>query len=151
MALTLQDKYLRSLAEAENLRVRMKKQVEEARIFGIQNFSKGVLDVADILDKAMKSVAESDLKPDTNPPLLSLFRGLKMTESELQKVLAKNGLEKVDPLGELFDPTFHEALFETAGEKPGTVGVVSRVGYVLHGRTIRPARVGVVKAKEESK
>ena len=146
----LQDKYLRALAEAENVRQRMMKQVEEAKLFGIQGFSKDILEVADILEKATESVPKAELESNSNPHLSSLFQGLKMTEAELQKAFSKNGLTKINPVGEVFDPSFHEALFEVPGEKPGTIAVVSRVGYILHGRTIRPARVGVVKESESS-
>ncbi len=140
---------MRALADAENVRNRMKKQVEEAKLFGIQGFSKDILEVADILQKATESIPKSEMEGDeVNPSLRSIYEGLRMTEAELQKVLGKNGLTKIEPLGDVFDPTFHEALFEVPGEKPGTVGVVSRVGYLLHGRTIRPARVGVVKSME---
>lgn len=140
---------MRALAESENVRTRMKKQVEDAKQFGIQAFSKDILEVADILQKATQSIPESDLEgANVTPSLLSIYEGLKMTEAELQKVLNKNGLKKIDPFGATFDPVFHEAMFEVPGEKPGTVAVVSRVGYTLHGRTIRPARVGVVKAME---
>ena len=142
---------MRSLAEMENVRQRMTKQVEEAKLFGIQGFSKDILGVADILEKATESVPKSELEKKTNPPLVSLFEGLKLTEAELRKVFSKNGLERINPLGEIFDPALHEALFEVPGEKPGTVAVVSGVGYVLHGRTIRPAKVGVVKATEQEK
>lgn len=143
----LQDKYMRALAETENVRQRMSKQVEEAKRFGIQGFSRDLLEVADLLEKANQSVVETELKDNKNPPLISLLQGLKMTESELQKVFTKHGLEKIEALGKEFDPAFHEALFEmTGGGEPGTVGMVSRLGYSLAGRTIRPARVGVVKA-----
>ena len=142
---------MRALAETENVRQRMTKQVKEAKLFGIQGFSKDILAVADILEKATESVPKAELEEDRNPALLSLFEGLKLTEAELQKVFSKNGLEKIDPVGEVFDPAFHEALFEVPGEEPGTVAVVSAVGYVLHGRTIRPAKVGVVKATEPEK
>ena len=144
---TPQDKYMRALAETENVRQRMSKQVEEAKRFGIQGFSRDLLEVADLLEKANQSVVETELKDNKNPPLISLLQGLKMTESELQKVFTKHGLEKIEALGKEFDPAFHEALFEmTGGGEPGTVGMVSRLGYSLAGRTIRPARVGVVKA-----
>ncbi len=140
---------MRALAEAENVRHRMKKQVDEAKLFGIQGFAKDILEVADILQKATESIPRSELEEDgANSSLQSIFEGLNMTQAELHKVITKNGLKKIEALGEVFDPTFHEALFEVPGEKPGTVAVVSRVGYSLHGRTIRPARVGVVKALE---
>ena len=146
--LSHQDKYLRALAEVENTRERMLKQVKDSKLFGIQEFSKDILDVADILEKAMVSVPPNELEQGINPSLLTLFTGLKMTESELQKVFKKNGLVRIDPSGQLFDPNYHEALFEIPGEPPGTVASVTKVGYTLNGRTIRPALVGVFKREE---
>lgn len=126
----------------------MGKQVEEAKLFGIQSFAKDILEVADVLEKATESVPKKELEENSNPPLLSLYEGLKLTEAQLQKVLLKNGLTKIDAVGDMFDPKVHEAMFEIPGKKLGTVAVVSRVGYLLNGRTIRAARVGVVKANQ---
>ena len=69
--------------------------------------------------------------------------------SILLQVFSKNKLNKIDPEGEKFDPNFHEALFEVPmeGKEPGTVAVVTKIGYKLHDRTIRPALVGVTKAQ----
>ena len=122
--------------------------MEEAKLYGIQGFTKDVLEVADILQKATHSVPESALQDRGNKHLLSLYDGVQLTDAELQKVLKKNGVNRIDPLGQMFDPVFHEAMFEVEGEKPGTVAHVSVLGYTLHGRTIRPARVGVVKQPE---
>ena len=142
-----QDKYKRSLADNENILTRTRKQVEEARLFGIQTFSKDLLEVADVLQKAMESIPKEEL--DNNVVLKNLYDGLLMTEVQLQKVFKKNGLEKVDPLDEKFDPYSHEALFqlEFPDKEPGTVATVEKVGYKLCGRTLRPALVGVVKGK----
>lgn len=140
-----QDKYLRALAEAENVRQRWRKQVEEAKLYGIQGFTKDILEVADILQKATHSVPETALKDRCNKHLVALYDGVILTEAELQKVLKKNGVNQINPLGQMFDPVFHEAMFEVEGEKPGTIAHVTTLGYTLHGRTIRPARVGVVK------
>ena len=127
------------------MRRRSRKQVEEAKLYGIQGFSKDILEVADVLQKATHSVPEAALQEKDNPHLVSLYGGVKLTEAELQKVLKKNGVDQINPLGQVFDPVFHEAVFEVEGEKPGTVAHVMMLGYTLHGRTIRPARVGVVK------
>jgi len=142
----MQDKYMRSLAETENVRTRMKKQVDDAKLFGIQGFCKDLLDVADILGKATESVPSEQLQ--LNQHLSDLFSGLTMTETQLQKVFSRHGLVKIAPEdGEKFDPNFHEALFEQPipGKEGGTVAVTTKVGYKLHERTIRPALVGVVK------
>ncbi|KAI5945825.1 GrpE protein1, mitochondrial [Manis javanica] len=140
------EKYKRALADTENLRQRSQKLVEEAKLYGIQSFCKDLLEVADILEKATQCVPEEEIK-DENPHLKSLYEGLVMTEVQVQKVFTKHGLLRLNPVGAKFDPYEHEALFHTPveGKEPGTVALVSKVGYKLHGRTLRPALVGVVK------
>ncbi|XP_058799425.1 grpE protein homolog, mitochondrial [Phymastichus coffea] len=142
----LNDKYKRSLADSENLRVRLTRQIEDAKLFGIQGFCKDLLDVADILGKATESVPKDEVT-ERNPHLKSLYEGLIMTEAQLHKVFKKHGLVSLNPLDEKFDPNQHEALFqqEVEGKKPGTVVVVSKIGYKLHERIVRPALVGVAK------
>lgn len=63
------------------------------------------------------------------------------------QVFQKNNLFKIDPLNEKFDPNFHEAMFEVPApdKEAGTVAVVTKIGYRLHNRTLRPALVGVTK------
>lgn len=81
----LDDKYKRALADSENLRVRLTKQIEDAKIFGIQSFCRDLLDVADILGKATESVPKAEIS-ERNPHLKSLYEGLTMTEAQLHKV-----------------------------------------------------------------
>ncbi|KRT82332.1 hypothetical protein AMK59_4103, partial [Oryctes borbonicus] len=107
----LLDKYKRALADGENLRVRLTKQISEAKIFGIQSFCKDLLDVADVLNKATESVPKQEIN-NNNPYLKSLYEGLVMTEAQLQTVFKRHGLEPVNPLNEKFNPNFHEALFQ---------------------------------------
>uniref|UniRef100_A0A287AD92 GrpE protein homolog n=1 Tax=Sus scrofa TaxID=9823 RepID=A0A287AD92_PIG len=139
------EKYKRA-ADTENFRQRSQKLVEEAKLYGIQGFCKDLLEVADILEKATQSVPKEEIRDD-NPHLKNLYEGLLMTEAQIQKVFTKHGLLRLDPLGAKFDPYEHEALFHTPveGKEPGTVALVNKVGYKLHGRTLRPALVGVVK------
>jgi len=144
----LDDKYKRSLAETENVRRRMQKQVDDAKMFGIQGFCKDLLEVADILSTATEN-APADQLNGCNPQFATLFEGLTMTEKQLQKVFSNHKLHIINPAeGEKFDPNFHEALFENPvpGKEGGTVAVVTKVGYKLHERTLRPALVGVFKA-----
>ncbi|CAL8326673.1 unnamed protein product [Lota lota] len=141
------EKYKRALADTENLRVRSQKMVEDAKLYGIQGFCKDLLEVADILEKATESVPKEEVTA-RNPHLKSLYDGLVMTEAQVQKVFTKHGLVKLNPDGQKFDPYEHEALFHAPvdGKVPGTVTMVTKVGYKLHGRTLRPALVGVAKA-----
>lgn len=147
----LQDKYMRSLAECENVRQRMSKQVEESRIYGIQNFCKDLVEVADVLTKATESVPKEEVS-DKNRHLKNLYEGLVLTESQLKKVFRNHGLIAINPLNQKFDPNIHEALFqqEVEGKEPGIVVVVSKIGYMLHNRCVRPAVVGVSKAHSKS-
>ncbi|XP_011165998.1 grpE protein homolog 1, mitochondrial [Solenopsis invicta] len=143
---TLEDKYKRALAEGENIRVRLTKQINDAKLFGIQGFCKDLLDVADVLGKATESVPKDEIT-ERNPHLKGLYEGLVMTEAQLHKVFKKHGLVSLNPVNEKFDPNEHEALFqqEVEGKEPGTIVVVSKVGYKLHERIVRPALVGVAK------
>lgn len=114
---------------------------------GIQGFCKDLLEVADILEKATQSVPKEEITND-NPHLKNLYEGLVLTGNKIQKVFTKHGLLRLDPTGVKFDPYEHEAVFHTPveeGKEPGTVAVVDKVGYKLHGRILRPAKVGVVK------
>lgn len=141
---------MRSLAESENTRKRLTKQIDEAKIFGIQSFCKDLLEVSDILSAAINTVPKEELK-DSNPHLVNLYQGLNMTESQLMKVFNKHGLESISPsLGDKFDPNFHEALFQVPvqaaeAQVPDTIAIVQKIGYKLHNRTLRPALVGVFK------
>ncbi|CAH2100998.1 unnamed protein product [Euphydryas editha] len=141
------DKYKRALADGENVRRRMLKQVEDAKSFAIQSFCKDLLDVADTLSVAAESVPEGVEGEGAPAALRSLRDGLKLTRAQLQQVFSRHGLVAVSPLREKFDPNLHEALFqqEVEGAEPGTVVTVSKVGYKLHERCVRPALVGVAK------
>merc|ERR1712025_644958 len=140
----LLDKYRRSLADFENLRNRMNKQVSDAKIFGIQGFCKDLLDVADVLNKAISLVPKEQLEKESQY-LKDMHQGLKLTETQLLQVFSKHGLVQENPLGEKFDPNKHDALFQIPApdKEPNTVMDVQKVGYILQGRTIRPAAVGV--------
>lgn len=142
----IDDKYKRALAENENIRMRMKKQIEDAKQFGIQNFCKDLLDVADVLSKATECVPKEALTQD-NQHLMNLYQGLQATEAQLQNVFRRHGLTKINPLGEKFDPNQHEAVFQQddPSKEPGTVFIVNKIGYKLFERTIRPASVGIIK------
>lgn len=141
------DKYKRALADTENLRQRSQKMIDDAKLYGIQGFCKDLLEVADILEKATESVPKTEISA-ANPHLKNLYDGLVMTEVQIQKVFQKHGLVKLSPDGQKFDPYEHEAVFHAPveGKEPGTIALVTKVGYKLHGRTLRPALVGVVKA-----
>jgi molecular chaperone GrpE len=157
----LEDKYRRVLAEMENVRERGRRELQQVRNFAIQDFSKQLLEVADILrmaltslpDPIVKEMTSAQLSPKSDDPkqhkhyLQELYQGVELTERELLRIFKKNGLEVIDPHHQKFDPDAHHALYEVtdASLEPGSVAIVIKKGYSLNGRTLRPAQVGVVK------
>ncbi len=142
----LRDQLLRTLADAENTRRRAERDRDEATKYGISKFAKDLLTVADNLRRALEAVAQT---ADAADALKALAEGVAATEREMLAVFERNGLEKIDPADEPFDPNVHQAMFEMPGtDKPaGTVVQVMAPGYQLHGRLLRPAMVGVAKGE----
>ncbi|CCE64008.1 hypothetical protein TPHA_0G01720 [Tetrapisispora phaffii CBS 4417] len=142
------DRLLRSVADFRNLQEITKKDVQKAKDFALQKFAKDLLESVDNFGHALGSFTEEDLKKSRE--IRNLYTGVKMTRDIFEKTLKKHGIEKVDPLGEQFDPNRHEATFELPQEdkEPGTVFHVQQVGFTLNSRVIRPAKVGIVKSTE---
>ncbi|KAJ2726240.1 GrpE, mitochondrial [Coemansia sp. Benny D115] len=143
----LKDAYLRSLADNENLRNRSKTEVENTKLFAIQKFAKDLLDTVDILELALKHVPAEHLARKTeNKSLVDLNEGVEMTKSNLLKTLERHGVESFDPLDKPYDPNTSHALYQAPmpGKTPGTVFSVEKRGYIIKGRVLRPAQVGVV-------
>ncbi|CEF64556.2 GrpE protein homolog 2, mitochondrial [Strongyloides ratti] len=144
----LKNKYLRSVAETENVRKRGIRLVDDAKVFAIQGFCKDLLEVADILNLAIDAVPKEEIKNDKK--LKDLYDGVVMTKEVLLKTFNKHGLVPVNPEGQKFDPNLHEAVFQVPKEQATVpaehIAHVAKIGYYLHGRPIRPAQVGVVKS-----
>lgn len=139
------DQMLRALAEAENARKRAVKEREDASKYAIHSFARDLLNVSDNLRRALESIPADAQAAD--PRLKNLADGIEATQREMMKSFDKNGIRKIEPIDELFNPNFHEVMFEAPGTgKPaGTVIQVIETGYLLHDRLLRPARVGVAK------
>ena len=142
----LKDKLLRTLADMENLRRRSQKDREDAIKFSAANFARDMLSVADNLRRATESIPEEG-DPD-GASLTAFIEGIALTEKELISTLERHGIRKIEPMGEKFDPQFHEAMYEipSVDAENGTVLQVVEAGYVIHDRLLRPAKVGISKA-----
>ncbi len=143
----LKDQLLRALADTENLRKRHDKERAEVGQYAIANFAREILNVADNLRRTLDAVKPEDAA--AHPGLKTLLTGVEMTEKSLTDALAKHGVVRIWPnAGDAFDYNLHQAMFEVeAADKPaGTITQVLQAGYQLHGRLLRPAMVGVVKA-----
>ena len=140
------DKMLRTLAEMENLRKRTSREVADARTYGITGFARDVLEIADNLQRALDAVP-AEARAAADPGLKALIEGVELTERSLLNALEKHGVRKLDPVGEKFDPNFHQAMFEVpdASGPAGTVVQVVQAGYMISERVLRPALVAVSK------
>lgn len=145
------DRTLRTLAEMENLRKRTAKEVTDARAYGITAFARDVLDIADNLQRALDAVP-AEARETADAGLKSLIEGVEITEKSLLKALEKNGVSKLDPLGEKFNPNFHQAMYEVPDSSvpAGTVVQVVQGGYTIGERVLRPALVAVSKGGAKS-
>ena len=140
------DKLLRTLAEMENLRKRTEREVADARSYGITSFARDVLGVADNMRRALDA-GGSELRQTADAHVTALLDGIELTDRELNKVLEKHGVRKLEPQGEKFDPHLHQAMYEVpdASVPSGMVVQVIQPGYVLGERMLRPALVAVAK------
>ncbi|MDH4124268.1 MAG: nucleotide exchange factor GrpE [Gammaproteobacteria bacterium] len=135
------DLYLRAVAEAENVRKRAARDVEHARKYALEAFSKEMLAVRDSFEMAI------DAADAANPA--SLVEGNQASLKLLTTALERFGISEVNPLGEPFNPEFHEAISmqPSADAEPGSVLIVVQKGYTLNGRLLRPAMVVVAAAE----
>lgn len=144
----MNDRTLRVLAEMENVRTIARRDVENARKYGIMGFAKSLLGVADNLGLALKSVNADQIEAeDCGTHLKGLFTGVKATESELIKVFAQQGITPFGAANDKFDPELHQAMYEAPveGTEPGIILDVTKIGYTIGDRVLRPAEVGVSK------
>ena len=141
----LKDQVLRLAAEMENLRRRTARDVADARAYSVANFARDMLQVSDNLNRALQAIPDGAREKDAG--LNALAEGVEMTERAMMAALERNGVKKIEPEGQKFDPNFHQAMFEIPNtDVPNnTVQQVVQAGYVIGDRVLRPAMVGVSK------
>jgi molecular chaperone GrpE len=140
------DRLLRALAEMENLRRRTEREVADAKLYGVANFAREALALADNLRRALDSFPV-EARESLEPHVAALVAGVELTERDFSSRLARFGVKKIEALGTRFDPNQHEALFEIPDESQpaGTVAQVVEPGYLIGERVLRPAKVGVTR------
>ena len=141
------DRLLRTLADMDNMRKRTEREVADARVYGISNFARDILGVADNMHRAMAGARRRAARQGRRRRLKALLDGVELTERELINVLEKHGVTKIEPLGQKFDPNRHQAMYEIedASVPSGSVVQVMQAGYLIGERVLRPALVAVAK------
>lgn len=137
------DDLLRVQAEMQNLRRRTQQDVEKAHKFGQEKFSAELLSVIDNLERALAAASAHE-----DETVKAIYEGVDLTLKSFMDCFSKFHIETVDPMGEPFDPSLHQAMSiqENPDVEPNTVIAVMQKGYTLHGRVLRPAMVMVSKA-----
>lgn len=137
----LRDRFMRALAESENVRKRSERDRREAEQYGSTRLARDLLPVFDNLKRALDSAGD-----EVRQSSAALIEGVELTLRELTTVMTKHGVKPIAPaIGEMFDPQLHQAMFEAAlpGTKAGQIIQVMAEGFFLHDRLLRPAQVGV--------
>lgn len=138
------DKWIRALADTENVRRRATRDKTDAEVYGGTRLARDLLSVYDNLERAL-GAADDELRESAS----AFIEGIELTQRELINAFEKHKIQKVTPeLGERFDPNRHQAMFEApiAGAEPGTIIESMQAGFVISDRLLRPALVGVAKA-----
>jgi molecular chaperone GrpE len=139
-----QDRLLRALAEADNVRRRAQRDREEYLKYANEALLRDLIPLLDNLDRALEAAR-------TRGDAASVVEGVELVQREFRRVLERHGVTRYTALGEPFDPTHHEAVARvtTKDAAPNTVVSEQLPGYLLHGRVLRPALVAVAAAPDE--
>jgi molecular chaperone GrpE len=139
----VKDQALRALAETENTRRRTERELADMSKYAVTGFARDLVGVLENLQRALDSIPEELAARE--PAVASLYTGVEMTLKELLAVFARQGIKRIDPLGQKFDHNFHQAVaqIDTPDAEPGTVVQVLQAGYTIQDRLLRPAMVGV--------
>lgn len=132
------DRWLRAVAEMENMRKRLEKRFTDEAEREKRRFLRAILPLVDNLEMVIKH-------SETNPEVLR--EGVKMIYQDLLRTLQTEGLEPIPSVGQKFDPFLHEAVevVETQEHPEETVVDEVQRGYRYKGELLRPARVRVAK------
>ena len=146
---SLQDRLLRALADAENVRRRADRAAQDARNFAVADLTRELLTVVDNLRRAIAAAEDPAVDSAGSAPLL---QGIKAIERSLMTMLERFGVREIEARGTPFDPLRHEAIMEVddPGRAPGSVVDVMEEGYTIHDRLLRPAKVSVTRSRQAS-
>ncbi len=137
----LKDKWMRALADGENLRKRAAKDRRDAELYGGTRLARDLLSVYDNMNRALEAIDE-DMREKHKP----VVEGIELTQRELLNTFEKHQIRIIRPeVGDRFDPNLHQAMFEAPvpGQKQGTIIQVMTDGFEIGDRLLRAAQVGV--------
>jgi molecular chaperone GrpE len=139
----LLDKYMRAVAEMENLRKRLEREKQEFYQFALSEFLREILTVLDNFERALKNKDQTDGR--------SFQEGIELISKQFTDLIRKRGVEAIEAVQKKFDPNFHQAVLteESDQVEEPLVGEEMQKGYTLSGRLLRPSLVKVIVPKKD--
>lgn len=131
-------------ADTQNVRRRLEKDAQDARAYAATGFARDILSVSDNLARALDSVPEAMRNDDM---FKNFIAGIEATQREINSVFDRNGITRIEAIGQPLDPNKHQAMVEipSADAEPGIIIQEMQAGYMIRDRLLRPALVGVAK------
>ncbi len=133
-------------AETQNVRRRLEQEKQNAAAYAATGFARDMLSVKDNLERALASIP-AELRDDER--LKGLVTGIEATGRELETVFQRNGITRIEAMGQRLDPNRHQAMVEipSADAEPGTIVQEMQSGYMIKDRLLRPSLVGVARGE----
>jgi molecular chaperone GrpE len=136
-------KALYAAADTQNVRRRLEQELQQAKSYAAAGFARDMLAIKDHLDRALAAVSD-ELRADKTAA--QFLAGIEATARELDAVFQRNGVTRINSVGEPLDPHRHQAMVEMpSDQEPGTIIEEMQAGYMMKDRLLRPALVGVAK------
>ncbi|MFS0771751.1 nucleotide exchange factor GrpE [Sphingomonas sp. 1P08PE] len=130
-------------ADIQNVRRRAEKEAADARNYAATSFARDILSVADNLSRGLAAIPPESREDEK---FKGLVVGLDATGRELDSVLARHGITRIQAMGATLDPNKHQAMLEVPSDaEPGTIVQEMQAGYMIKDRLLRPALVGVAR------
>lgn len=141
---TMKDQAMRTLAEADNIRKRAEREVQNAKLYGVEKFAADMLSVYDNLSRALHTI-DGQAKEELGENARNLVAGIELTEKDLTTALERHQVKPVPGVGAKFDPNVHQAVANIPHPdvEKGHVAAVMQQGFTIGGRTLRAAMVAV--------
>lgn len=138
------DRYLRAVADTENLRKRAEREKQDATQYAFTRFARELLGVADNFERALEAM-KPEKRAALSPEALSVIEGIEATHRQLLSTLERFAIRKIEAVGQKFNANQHEAIAElpVPGQPAGSVIAVAENGYMIGDRLLRAAKVAI--------
>ncbi|MBU6157131.1 MAG: nucleotide exchange factor GrpE [Alphaproteobacteria bacterium] len=144
------DRYLRAVADTENLRKRAEREKQDATQYAFSRFARELLSVADNFERALE-VMKPERRAGLAPEVLSVLEGIEATQRQLLSAFERFSIRRIEAVGQKFNPNQHEAIAElpVPGQAAGSVIAVAENGYMIGERLLRAAKVAIAAQMPE--